>query len=115
SGGRLMLRIRFPLFSKIMAWFFLNLLLLAVIFLVLFGLSFRFEPWSPLFGGTFNRLDTVSRLVTSGLDLRTRAERDDVLRRFSEAYSVTFYLFDNTGTQMAGEPVSLPEPVFKDI
>ena len=61
-------RIRFPLFSKIMAWFFLNLVLLAAIFLLLFGLSFRFEPWSPLFGGTSNRLDTVSRLITGALD-----------------------------------------------
>ncbi|MEQ1604665.1 MAG: HAMP domain-containing sensor histidine kinase [Pyrinomonadaceae bacterium] len=110
-----MLGVRFPLFSKIMLWFFLNLMLLAVVFLLIFGLSFRFEPWSPLFGGTGNRIEAVSRIITSEIDGKTRDERDDILKRYSEAYKVDFYLFDNKGQQMAGKPVNLPDEVFTDV
>lgn len=110
-----MIRVRFPLFSKIMLWFFLNLILLAVVFLLIFGLSFRFEPWSPLFGGSGNRIEAVSRIISSEIDEKSREERDEILRRYSEAYKVNFYLFDNKGQQIAGDVVSLPEKVLTDV
>src|SRR5438105_1047456 len=106
-----MLGIKLPLFSKIMVWFFLNLLLLAAIFLLIFGLNIRFERNSPFFGGTSNRIEAVSRLIESETDEQPRADRDDILKRYSEAYKVDFYLFDFHGNQIGGEPVTLPEPV----
>lgn len=110
-----MLGVRFPLFSKIMLWFFLNLILLAVVFLLIFGLSFRFEPWSPLFGGTGNRIEAVSRIISSEIDGKTRDERDEILQRYSEAYKVDFFLFNSKGMQIAGKEVILPEPVLADV
>lgn len=98
-----------------MLWFFLNLLLLAAIFLLIFGLSFRFEPGSPLFGGSANRIDAIARLIESDVDEKSRSERDDILKRYSEAYKVDFFFFDNQGVQLGGSPVHLPENVFADI
>jgi len=98
-----------------MVWFFLNLLLLAAVFLLIFGLNLRFEPWSPLSGGGSGKVDTVARLVSSELDEKSRAERDQILDRYSQAYGVEFFLFDSQGTQLGGETISLPENVNKDI
>ena len=110
-----MLGLRISLFSRIMLWFFLNLLVLAAIFLLIFGLSFRFEPGSPFFGGSANRIDAVARLIEGALDEKTHEERDEVLARYSEVYKVDFFFFDNQGNQLGGRPVTLPENVFSDI
>jgi two-component system sensor histidine kinase CpxA len=110
-----MLGVRFSLFTKIMIWFFLNLMLLAVIFLLIFGLNIGFDRSSPLYGGTANRLQTVSRLIESDTDEDTREDRDETLRRFSDAYKVDFYLFDAKGDQLGGKPVELPQSVYQDV
>lgn len=98
-----------------MIWFFLNLLLLAVIFLLIFGLNIGFDRDSPLYGGTANRIETVSRLIESETDEQSRADRDETLRRYSDAYKVDFFLFDSKGTQIGGQPVQLPDSVYQDI
>ncbi len=108
-------RVRFPLLVKTIIWFFLNLLLLAAVFLLIFGLSFRFEPWSPFFGGTGHRIEAVSGVIIGEMDEKTREQRDDVLKRYAAAFKVNFFLFDHKGVQLAGEPIELPAEVAKDI
>ena len=98
-----------------MIWFFLNLLLLGVIFLLLFGLNIGFDRSSPLYGGTANRIETVSRLIESETDEQPREDRDAILQRYSDAYKVDFYLFDHKGNQLGGKLVTLPENVYQDI
>jgi len=95
-----------------MLWFFLNLLLLAAIFLLIFGLNVRFDPGSRFFG---NRLETVSRLITGETDEHTREERDEILARYSEAYKVEFFLFDNKGNQIGGRQIELPDKLYQEI
>ncbi len=108
-----MYKLRFSLFSKIMLWFFLNLLLLAAIFLILF--NFRFAPQSPFFRGTAYRIETVTRLITDETSEKTRAERDEVLRKYGETNNVEFFLFDNRGVQLGGREISLPSAVLSEI
>jgi len=110
-----MLGVRFSLFSKIMIWFFLNLVLLFAIFLLIFGLNIRFERGSPFYGGASNRMETVSRLIESATDETTREDRDNTLQRFSDAYKVDFYLFDYKGNQLGGKPVTLPDAVYQNV
>jgi len=58
--------------------------------------------------------DTLRNLVALVADLsdRPRSEWDGVLRRFSDAYQLQFYLFhNNDGAELAGEPVQLPREV----
>ena len=109
------MRVRFSLFSKIMAWFFLNLLLLGAILFLIFNLNFRFSPRSPFFGGSANRIQAVTRLITREINQKTRFERDEILKRYSEAYGVEFFLFDNTGKQLGGREIALPETVYASV
>ena len=108
-----MYKLRFSLFTKIMLWFFLNILLLAAIFFILF--NFRFAPQSPFFRGTAYRIETVTRQITDETSEKTRAERDEVLRKYGELNNVEFFLFDNRGAQLGGREIGLPKIVFNDI
>lgn len=110
-----MRRLRFSLFSKIMFWFFLNLLLLCGILLLIFNLNFRFDPRSRFFGGSTNRMEALSRLITSETDDKTKEERDEVLKRYSEVYGVEFFLFDNKGKQLGGREIKLPDSVVTEL
>lgn len=109
------MRLRFSLFTKIMAWFFLNLVLLGVILFLIFNLNFRFSPRSPFFGGSANRIGAVTRLITREVNGISRVERDVVLKRYSEAYGVEFFLFDSRGNQIGGREITLPAEVHEKI
>lgn len=108
-----MLGVRFSLFSKIILWFFLNLLLLGAMLFLIF--NFRPDPRSRFFGSSANRIEAVSRLIVGATDEKTREERDEILRRYSEAYNVEFYLFDYLGNQLGGKTVTLPAEVYNEI
>lgn len=107
------MHVRFALFSKIMIWFFLNLLLLAAIFLLLF--NHRFAPDSPFFHGTDYRIENISHAISEETSEKSRSERDEVLRRYSENYAVEFFMFDNAGRQIAGREIVLPPEISKEI
>lgn len=108
-----MMRLRFSLFSKIMLWFFLNLLLLAAIFLIVF--NFRFAPNSPLFRGTDYRIESLTRQIANETNDKTRAERDRILKSYSDANLVEFLLFDYRGVQIGGKETNLPAKVLAEI
>jgi two-component system sensor histidine kinase CpxA len=110
-----MRRLRFSLFSKIILWVFLNLLLLGACLWLVFSLAFRFEPQTPFFGGTSSRMETVTRVLERELDAKSRSERDEILKRYSENYSVEFFLFENTGKQLGGRDITLPAEVSAEI
>jgi two-component system, OmpR family, sensor histidine kinase CpxA len=110
-----MRQLRFSLFSKIMLWFFLNLLLLGAIFWLIFNLNFRFEGNSPFFGGASNRIETVARLINQETNEKSREERDTVLKTYSENYKAEFFLFDNQGKQIGGRDIVLPPEIAQKI
>lgn len=105
-----MLGVRVSLFTKIMLWFFLNLLLLALVMVFVFNSELRF---SPRFSS--NRLEAISRLITDETQDQSREERDAVLRRYSEAYQVEFYIFDDSANQLAGAEIALPADVTTEL
>lgn len=111
-----MLGVRFSLFTKIIIWFFLNLLVLAAILFAFFSLNFRYRPnsgFASLFG---NSIETVTRQITNELDNKTREQRDEILKNYSEKHSgVEFFLFDNKGDQLGGRQVALPAEIFQEI
>ena len=105
------MKLRFPLFSKIMLWFFLNLLLLGVILFLIF--NFRFE--SPSFFRSSSRIEAVTRQFESEISDKTGAEYDPILQKYSEQYGIEFLLFDYTGRQLAGKATTLPKEVFDEV
>jgi two-component system sensor histidine kinase CpxA len=108
-----MLGVRFSLFSKIMLWFFLNLVILGAILFLIF--NFRFDSRSSSFFRSANRIEAVTRQIESETSEKTRIERDEILRRYSEQYGVEFFLFDNQGRQLGGRETTLPAEVFTEI
>jgi two-component system sensor histidine kinase CpxA len=104
-------KVRFPLFAKILLWFFLNLLVLAVAGYALFKYQFRVGLDSLLLGQAGARVQAVSEVIAAELDGRPASEWSAILRRFSEAYRVSFTLFRNDGTQAAGAPLTVPDEV----
>lgn len=105
------MKLRFPLYAKILLWFFMNLAALGVAGLLISGAPFRFGLDSLLAGRSGDRIEAVSGLISSELRGSAREKRDEVLKRFSDAYHVRFFLFQNNGMQIAGEPVELPHQV----
>jgi len=104
-------RVRFPLYAKIVCWFFLNLIFLGVAFYVFFKIQFRLGLDSLLAGKAGEHIEAVSEVISDELGQATRSDWDKLLKRFSAAYQVQFYLFRNDGTQQAGETIELPGPV----
>ncbi len=96
-----------------MLWFFLNLLLLAGIFLMLF--SFRFSPDLPFFRPTDFRIVNITRQISEEISDKSREERDEILKRYTESYAVEFFMFDYTGRQIGGREINLPPEVLREI
>jgi two-component system sensor histidine kinase CpxA len=102
---------RFPLYLKILFWFFLNLLVLAAAFYLLFRNQFRFGLDWLLSGSASERIEAVSEIITADLSERPPSEWNDILKRFSDAYQMQFLLYRNDGVQLAGETNDLPKAV----
>ena len=107
-----MRQLRFSLFSKIMLWFFLNLLLLAAVLWL--TTSFGFDSRSRFFGLS-NRIEAVTRQIESEINQQTREKRDEILKSYSENYRVEFFLFDSRGKQLAGREIVLPPEVSRNV
>lgn len=106
------MNLRFSLFSKIMLWFFLNLLLLGAILWLIF--NFRFDSRSRFFESS-NRIESLTRAIESETNRKSRAERDEILNKYTETYGVEFFLFDYMGKQLGGREIVLPAEVFNEI
>lgn len=108
-----MLGVRLSLFTRIMIWFFLNLI--AVALLVGAVIYLRFDNQTRLLSGLTNQIESVTRSVESDVSARPRIERDEALKKYSDRYDVRFFLFDNRGVQLGGNEIQLPESVLAEI
>jgi two-component system sensor histidine kinase CpxA len=109
------MRLRFPLLAKILAWFFLNLVVLAAAFYLLFTVQLRLGLDSLLAGRAGGRIRAVSEVIVGELKGRPVSQWSGVLKNFGAAYKVEFYVFRNDGTQYAGETIALPAAVAEKV
>lgn len=105
------MKIRFPLYVKILGWFFLNVLLLVVVFSFVARVQFRFGLDALIAGHAGDRIQEIAKLMTQELRERPGLEWNSVLARFTDVYAVQFFLFRNNGEQMAGNTIDLPPEV----
>src|SRR5208282_4599159 len=105
------MRIRFPLYAKILLWFFLNLLLLAAGSYAFFRLQFHVGLDSLLAGQAGERITRLSDLVTREFAAADPKDRTLILRRISDSYGLQLFLFRPDGVELAGEAVTLPDSV----
>ena len=111
-----MLKVKFSLFKKIILWFFLNLIVLALILFAFFSFNFRYRPNSRFSGLFGNSIESVTRQITYDLDDKTRGQRDEILKNYSEKYTgVEFFLFDSEGIQLGGNEINLPNEIREEI
>lgn len=104
-----MIRPRFSLLMKIQLWLLLNLVILGAALVVILNLQFQLHPSSPLLGRFETRLEAIGELIRVEVANTSRDQRDAILARYTQAYGIDFYLFENSGTQLAGLPVNLPD------
>jgi two-component system sensor histidine kinase CpxA len=104
------MKIRFPLYAKILFWFFLNVLFLSVVLLFLARVQFHFGLDSLVAGPAGERIQAVTQAVGAELRDRPRDQWDTALKEFSDAYKVQFYLFRDQD-QIAGTVIDLPQAV----
>jgi two-component system sensor histidine kinase CpxA len=106
-----MLRLRFSLFTRILLWFFLNLIVLGIVLLVFFNLHFRLGPDSLLLAESGNRIEAIARQIASEMRDASAEEREIILKRYSETWQVDFLLYAGNGEQLAGTNTPLPTEV----
>ena len=104
------MKIKLPLYAKILFWFFLNVIFLGVIFLVVARVQFRFGLDSLISGPAGQHIDDVIQLMTLELRDSPADEWDAVLTQYGEKHHVKFYLFRGPD-QAGGVKVDLPPEV----
>ena len=107
------MRLRASLFTKILLWFFLNLVVLAGALFLIFNVQVRVPKDSFWFGG--NRVDFVAGRISEELRGAAGAERDAVLARYAAAYHVEFVLFGVNGQRLAGPELNVPREVTRYV
>ena len=93
---------RFPLYAKILGWFFLNLLVLVAVFLLLVNAQFRFDLDWVFATAARQRVDAMRDLIVGELNTTRPDEWDRVLDSFSDAYNVRLSLVDESGERLIG-------------
>lgn len=109
------MKVRFPLYARVLLWFFLNLLLLGVLFWIFVAIQFRLNLDSLLMGKAGNPIQQVTQIIVDQLEVKERSGWDELLKQFSEQYQVQFTLFRNNGEQIAGERITLPPQVVEKM
>ena len=106
------MKFRFPLYAKVLVWFFLNLMLLGAVFYGFFRFQFHAGLGSLLAGQAEERLEALGSVIEAELREKPPAAWDAVLERYNSAYQgVEFFLFRPNGMQIAGALVELPAQV----
>jgi two-component system sensor histidine kinase CpxA len=105
------MRTRFPLFAKIIAWFFLNLALLALIGLIFTQQKLRFGLDSLVAGPAGDRVRAIAVLIIQELTDAPRDQWNAILEKFGRESGVEFSLFAEAGSQIAGRSSELPAQV----
>jgi two-component system sensor histidine kinase CpxA len=100
---------------KIIILALFNVTLLAVVFLFFARLQFRFELSSFLLAPARERIVSISRLLALQLPDTPPASWSQVLSQYSSKYPAELYLFDISGSELAGKPVELPEQLMKIV
>jgi two-component system sensor histidine kinase CpxA len=106
---------RFPLYAKILLWFFLNLVLLGVAFYIFVKVQFRLGLDSLLAGRAGDRIQAVGEVIMDEVNASPRGEWDEILGRFGNRFHVQFFLYRNDGVYLAGETSLLPPAVHERL
>ncbi|MEW6304286.1 MAG: HAMP domain-containing sensor histidine kinase [Verrucomicrobiota bacterium] len=108
------MKARFPLYAKILLWFFLNLVLLAVAAWITLRVQLRagFDSFLSVYTG--QRVEPVARMIVTELENSPDTAWDGILQQFGEIYGVKFLILSGN-QQVAGEEMELPDEVRRQV
>jgi two-component system, OmpR family, sensor histidine kinase CpxA len=109
------MKIRLPLYAQLLAWFFLNLLLLGAVAITFARLELGLTFDSLLAGRAGAQIDYLARTVWSELSYPPDADWDEVLERLRSNSSIRLLLYRLDGVQVAGAKTSLPPEVLERL
>ena len=107
--------VRLPLSVKIIAWFFLNLVLVGTVVVLVFTTQFRLDLEWIFNTSARERVEAMRNLLAGELSNTPTDEWQRVLERFSAAYGVRCGLFDDDGNFLVGLTEKLPAEVLNRI
>ena len=109
------MKVTFPLSLKVSLWLLANLGLLAAaagaFYVSQFGVG-----WKSLSQGALGeRLQSIGDSIATDLHTEPESARPTILRSRTKKYGADFFLFANTGAQVAGDAVQLPVAVRDEL
>lgn len=102
---------RFPLYAKVLVWFFLNLLVVAGVGAYLLKEHIGAGKEWLLTRDARTRINAMAEAVLGELQSSSANRRQSVLRRFGDAYQIEFGLWENEGSLLIGDETELPAEV----
>lgn len=107
------MKARFPIYAKLLFWFFVNLLvLISAGWFVLRG-QLRFTIFSE--STVTGRVAQVANELVKELPLAHSPAWSGVVEKYSRKHGVTFYCYDDRGRLLAGPAVPLPRMIHSRI
>ena len=103
------------LFAKILAWFFVNLILVGMLIWVVY--KFQIGPASPFLGQSEDRIRSAAIAISEDIVDTPRIEWSAVLREHEDRFGdqVKFHLLDGSRQVMSGESVKFPDEVLDKV
>ncbi len=99
---------RLSIFAKLLLWFFLNLVLLAAVFVFFFQIRFHVPPDSILAGTTSHKTISLYRMIRRDLFSTPESQWDDLLKRYADGFDAELTLITFDGRILAGSPGPIP-------
>lgn len=105
------MNLRFPLYAKILLWFFLNLLLLGAGFYLFFRVQFHVGLDALLTGQAGGRIDALASIIFDEFVAAAEEDRNEVLHYFGSSYGMQIMLVRQDGEILAGQGPALPPEI----
>ncbi len=100
---------RFPIYAKILLWFFVNLAVLFCAGWFLVRGQFRFSIFTS--GAARDRVERVAIRMAEELNATPYAKWDEVLAAHERTLGVALHCYDGQGRMLAGQTAALPPEV----
>ena len=109
------MNIQNSLFAKILAWFFVNLILVGMMIWMVY--KFQIGPASPFLGQSEDRIRSAAIAISGDLVDTPRIEWSEVLREHEDRFGnqVKFHLLDGSQQVVSGESVKFPDEVLDKV
>jgi two-component system sensor histidine kinase CpxA len=109
------MRTPFPLFARLLLWFFINLLVLVAGLLLMVRVQFgSLDNWL-LPRSSQDQIQAMSQTLVGNLAHTNRLSWGGELAALSEAYKMDFALFDTRGNRLEGARLDLPADVVQAL